>query len=533
MSGLSWGAAGLLVVGLVAVPLVSGPSAGTTRGAVVAAEVPTLNWHPCRKGLECASAFVPLDYDEPSAGNTRIFMTRRPADDSARRIGSLFLNPGGPGAPASRYVKYFASVLPRAVRARFDLIGIDPRGTGLSSPMRCATTPRLPALPRESTPRTTAQSWPVLRVYRALAQACTDHSDPIVAHMSTADTARDMDLVRQALGEPTLSYYGVSGGSILGATYAALFPDHVRAVALDSVVDPIAWTTGRGHQSETLPSTTRIGSGVGAWDALTSAFSECDRVGSHRCAFAGSAAAKWARIVRRLEKGPADALGERLYYSDLIEGVHETLYARQAYPFLMRILRQIHTDMFGGVNRSALPRTPLRSLRSLADRHPLPLATSSSRASRFEDQSFWTALSGITCADGQNPDRSRDWIHAGVVADRRGPWFGRLWTWWSAACGAWHGAGNDAFRGPWRTTTAVPLLLLNTLHDNATPISGARVVNTLFEGSRLVTLDSWGHTVVGRGACVSRSIRRYLVDQTLPPSGQVCQPAKHLFPAAR
>ena len=146
-------------------------------------------------------------------------------------------------------------------------------------------------------------------------------ANPILDHMTTADTARDMDLIRQAVGDAQLSYYGISYGTYLGATYAAMFPDEVRALVLDGVLDPVAWSTGRRGLGDELPFSTRLRSGVGAWDALVSAFNECDRVGKARCPLAGQgtqtsgggSSTGSSRARARLGHG-------KLYYSDLVGG---------------------------------------------------------------------------------------------------------------------------------------------------------------------------------------------------------------------
>ena len=197
-----------LLFGLLAVATPTG-SAQAPRSAAV----PVLAWYDCRQGLQCSTAEVPLDHDDPVGPTITIFMARRPADDQSHRVGSLFVNPGGPGLAASQFVHFFAQRLPAEVRARFDVIGIDPRGTGRSSALRCGRTPPLPALPREFVPLTSAQARRVMEVYRALADSCTGGSDPVVGHMSSADTARDMDLVRQAVGDPALTTASREGRS--------------------------------------------------------------------------------------------------------------------------------------------------------------------------------------------------------------------------------------------------------------------------------------------------------------------------------
>jgi hypothetical protein len=140
----------------------------------------------------------------------------------------------------------------------------------------------------------------------------------------------------------------------------------------------------------------------------------------------------------------------------------------------------------------------------------------------------------VACADTVNPPNPRAWLDAGRIADAEGPWFGRAWTWASSPCAHWPGSSQDAYRGPWHhLTTAQPILVVGTFHDPATPIAGARTVNRLFVGSRMFSLNSWGHGAFGQSACVTRRFDSYLVGGRLPAPGLVCQPDQQLFPIRR
>ncbi|HSS68204.1 MAG TPA: alpha/beta fold hydrolase [Nocardioidaceae bacterium] len=506
-------------------------SADSSKGVV--APIPTLSWHPCFGGdLQCTRADVPLDYDDPTGETTSIFMSMQPATDPAHRIGTLFVNPGGPGGPSSQVVQYFAGLFGPKVAQRFDIVGIDPRGIGRSTQVRCRSSQPMPRFPRNWVPLNLAQAKPLIRFNSWIADACAEESNAILDHMTTADTARDMDLIRQAVGDPKLSYYGISYGTYLGATYAAMFPDDVRAVILDGVLDPVAWSTGRGGLGEVFPFSTRLRSGVGAWDALVSAFNECDRVGAARCRLAGSAADKWRRIVNRLKQGPVPVDNGKIYYSDVIGGTLGALYSRDSYRFLMREIAALYQVLFGPDRTGADKRGLIASFRRMADSRPWPYANSIRLGSMHgaKARPANPPFEGVACSDSVNPTDPTAWVHAGAVADRQGPWFGRVWTWASGPCATWPASKDDAYMGPWRTTTSAPLMIVGNFHDPATPISGARIANTLFEGSHLLSLNTWGHGAIGQSACVTVRMQRYLVHGVLPPSGMVCQPDKQLFP---
>ncbi|HVK21946.1 MAG TPA: alpha/beta fold hydrolase, partial [Actinokineospora sp.] len=300
---------GILVVG-VAVALAAGlapaASADSTRA-------PRIQWQQCPddKQLQCAMVPVPLDYADPRGKKISLRLVKRVADKPNRKIGTVFINNGGPGGSAADFVPGIGDLLGVGTRERFDIVGIDPRGIAGSrnclteecgsAPVVCAAAPQDPPGPTVPTavfPRSEAEVTAQLDYDDFLRRLCDQRGNEILDHMSTADTARDMDLMREAVGDRKLTYYGVSYGTILGATYAAMFPNNVRALIVDGVLDPVAWSHGRGDDSHYLLSA-RLGSGYGAWEALHSAFAECDRVGVARCPAAGHASGKFYAVSER------------------------------------------------------------------------------------------------------------------------------------------------------------------------------------------------------------------------------------------
>src|SRR4051794_30705314 len=202
-------------------------TATTTSERLPGSVVPRLSWTSCGAGLEafqCATAEVPTDYNQPSGAKTRIAVTRLPATDPARRIGTLFVNPGGPGGSGVSFVQQLGEVAYSAdVRARFDLLGFDPRGVARSDPATCYPTAEQENAALAGTlvfPRTSAEERRFARDFRALALSCATTSPTRLRHISTANVARDLDLLRRAVGDPELNYVGYSYGTFLGATYA-------------------------------------------------------------------------------------------------------------------------------------------------------------------------------------------------------------------------------------------------------------------------------------------------------------------------
>src|SRR5215210_6210222 len=266
-----------------------------------------IGWSSCSQSFgpfECGTVQVPLDYDEPAGAVISIALVRLPATDPAHRIGSLLLNPGGPGGSGVDFALGAGPFLfTDEVRARFDLVGFDPRGIARSTALRCFGTPRqwgplftpfaFPLTPEEE------EVWITSDLY--LVDACAQRGGRIVDHMSTANVARDLDVLRQAVGDAKLTYYGVSYGSFLGQTYANLFPNSFRTLVIDGVLDPIAWV----NQGGAIPFSTRLRSSAGAIATLNEFFRLCDEGGEDNCAFAPDSAERYAALAEKLlDDGP-------------------------------------------------------------------------------------------------------------------------------------------------------------------------------------------------------------------------------------
>ncbi|GAA3310226.1 hypothetical protein GCM10020295_76750 [Streptomyces cinereospinus] len=227
----------------------AGPGPAAADGTPTpAASAPRLDWHPCVKGspFDCATARVPLDYGDPGGRTVELAVVKRKATAPGRRIGTLFFNPGGPGGPGTVQMPQNYAFFPREVRERFDIVSWDPRGVGSSTAVKCFagsqeaqawTAGKSTGVPVGARQRA---AW--ITAYQDLARRCLQRDPELLRHVSTADTARDLDRLRQAVGDPQLTYLGISYGTILGATYANLFPGTVRAMVLDSNWDPQAWT---------------------------------------------------------------------------------------------------------------------------------------------------------------------------------------------------------------------------------------------------------------------------------------------------
>ena len=491
-------------------------SSATSRSAVA----PRLSWTACRDGFQCATLYAPLDYDRPDGVKVGVSVIRLPAGSPRQRIGSLLLNPGGPGGSGVDFVRGIAQILPLELRARFDIVGFDPRGIIRSTPLRCFNTfqQAVSVLPPFPFPLTTAQENTQRVADDRLAAACARHGGPILGHMSTADVARDMDLLRQALGDRSLTYLGFSYGSMLGQTYANLFPGRVRALVIDGVLDPIAWTTGRRGEARTVPFSTRLRSDEGAQRTLGEFFRLCDAAGSD-CAFSHGARKRYAALAARLRrhpvkiKDPQTGQTSTFTYQDLIGSTLGALYRSSSWPdfamFLADLERQVNAMALG--RRLAALRTVLGLDAAVQERYP----------------NYIEGFPGVACSDSINPRSFAAWQRAADSSERRYGYFGRIWTWVSDICRPWPTvAGQDRYLGPWTARTSSPVLVVGNYFDPATRYQGAVTASRLLPNSRLLSYAGWGHTAYfGAGNfCINTYVTRYLVSTRVPPAGTVCRP---------
>jgi pimeloyl-ACP methyl ester carboxylesterase len=510
-----------LAATLFTVPPATG-AAPATSGTGSAA-VPELDWSSCAaegEGLEafqCATAVVPLDYDKPKGRQITLALARLPASDPSRKIGSLFLNPGGPGGSGVDFLLGAGPFLySDEVRARFDLVGFDPRGIIRSTPLRCYETfdEAVADLAPFPFPVTREEERVWVRSDRALARACAERAGPILNHMSTANVARDLDLLRRAVGDATLTYAGYSYGSYLGSTYANLFPGKVRALVVDGVLDPVAWSTGRGDQARTLPFSTRLRSAKGAYETLLEFLRLCD-AGGPNCAFSeGNPVRRFDRLARRLLREPVefpDGEGGTFLvtYNELIGATLGVLYDPFSWPDWAVVLQQLW--------ELTSPATAAASLQAVRARLGVGF--------QQEDYpNFVEGFPGVSCSETHNPSNVGAWSRAARAQDRQFKYFGRPWTWFTSACEPWPGWDKDHYDGPWNRTTANRVLVVSNLFDPATPYHGAVTVDRLLPRSRLLTLAGWGHTSLGVSSCVDAYVSRYFLTTKVPPRGTVCEP---------
>jgi pimeloyl-ACP methyl ester carboxylesterase len=498
-------------------PAQSTPPGDTTtaESALLAAvKTPKLRWRTCYDYYRCTTAKLPLDYDRPNGATVSIALVKRPADQPGRRIGSLFVNPGGPGGSGVDLALAADDFLGASVLDRFDVVGFDPRGIGESTEVRCWRTNKarvraIKGFARIPFPWSRDDLPAYLDSAARLARACSGSTGkPLSASMSTAEVARDLELLRRAVGDDQLTYLGFSYGTFLGAVYANMFPDRVRALVIDGVLTPEGWA-GTAATADT-PVTLRIDSAGGAWKAWQRALELCGVAGPEYCAIGADPRGEFQDVLDALRQGPIPLGGGWEYsYAEFSADLLSALYYPDGAEFAtweVSLLHDYVEDASAG--RSAVDPSLARGLARYRARW---------KQSFGYDNSTETFTS-VLCSDSLNPSNPNAWKPAITRAERATPLFAPIWGWSSVPCAGswWHADDEDAYRGTFDHATANPVLVVGNYWDPATNYSGAVAASTVMPNSFLLSSDSWGHTAYGSSPCVTEQVDRYLVHLELP-----------------
>lgn len=483
-------------------PLANSPAPGITR---LPANAPRLEWRPCagpgQQNFDCATARVPLSYTHPRGRKISLAVVRHEAADQADRIGALFFNPGGPGQPGKSSLMAAIGLFPEQLRDRFDLVSWDPRGVGESTAVQCFANQDVENrfLSGFSTiPVGRAQEQELISANAKLARKCARRSGRLLRHVSTADTARDLDLLRAAVGDPKLNYLGVSYGTFLGATYANLFPDRVRALVLDGDVNPEAFVGTRPRADGMFLGTSlRQKSDIGTAKTMNAFLGLCGRAEAAECAFsAGSAAATRAKFTTLVKQMRRHSLRPRggYTYAQLLEKTVNTIYNTASWAPWAQVLQDVWVD-----------RVPVRAAQEAKKYGGLEQALA------------------VICSESPNPQPSTFPAQATLATDRSGP-TGSYWAWTSEACGTWPAVAAHGYTGPWNRRTASPVLVIGTTHDPSTPYHNSVILAHTLARARLLTVQGYGHTALTNpSTCVIRYESRYFIDGELPPVGTTCR----------
>jgi pimeloyl-ACP methyl ester carboxylesterase len=463
--------------------------------------VPKLLWTDCGGRFQCTTAQVPLDYDHPFARSIEVALIRRPATDPTSRIGSLFLNPGGPGLSGVDFVR---TAPPPAFQlfAQFDIIGFDARGVGASRPavVDCGVSPSY-AIPY---PRTsTISNRAFLDQARAYGETCRKMNREILPHLSTADVARDLDLLRAAVGDERLNYIGLSYGTVIGATYATMFPGRTRAMVLDSPIDVQLYYDDPVKQWREH---------AASHEHVLQRFLAACAASQGKCSFGGAdPTAALDLLLARLDQDPihsSDPSDSRALSGDHVRAVlEEILRTRRLWPVLAEALSKADAG-------------DARMMLELFDSIPGNSST----------DDFQTAVLAVDQRDGRRP--AHEYFDLIERSERRLPHFWFLSGHWDLVRAIWPVDDHDAFRGRIRNpATAAPILVIGMTHDPATPYVQAQRLTRDLGNARLLTFEADGHGAATTfDPCVIQAMVLYVTQGVVPAAGAVCVQQGEPFP---
>lgn len=473
----------------------SSPATSTTRAAdttssTTTTEVPTTTttvalpppvpvaWTDCGDGLDCATVAVPVDYQDPAGPTLDLALVRNPADRPDERIGTLLMNPGGPGASGVRRVRRGFQVSPE-VGDRFDIVGFDPRGIGQSTPITCGDA--VPAFrAADLAPDSQAEEDALATAAAAVAEECLAREGDRLGHLGSQAVATDIEVIRRALGEAQISFVGLSYGTLIAQLWADAYPGSVRALVLDGVLDPSAGGA-----------TAAIEQVIGV-DATVAAMAEgCEAAPDCAVADDGGLLAAYDELARRIEAG--EVAGRDVGPTQLAYAAFYATYDAATWPELWD---------------------------AVADGLDGDLAGVAALAADYTGLVAYAPFAIVSCLDGQHPLGFDAWQQDARRFAARSPRFGAVLANELLPCAFWPQGTYEPH--PVTADGAPPILVIGSTGDAATPYATAvRVADQLSSGV-LLTVEIDGHVAIGDSACATERATRYLVDLALPGQGTSC-----------
>jgi len=471
------------------------PDPGATSGPADLADFyrQQVTWTDCGDA-QCGTVRVPLDYDDPQGRTIELAVTRVPATGDA--LGSLFVNPGGPGGSAVDYAKAADYIVSGQVRENFDIVGVDPRGVGKSAPVECLTDAERDELAGiDATPDSAAEEQTLIDASTLPGLGCASSTDGTYRYVGTVNTARDMDIVRAVVGDSSLNYLGKSYGTQLGAVYAELFPERVGRMVLDGVLPPglsmAEVTYGQAKSFE---------------DAFAHFAADCAT--QDDCPFQGDGpqvAREMHEFLLSLDANPIPGdsrdLDEALATYTVLMYLYFPSYD---YPDLRAAFSSAVKDRDG--------KPMLQLLDQRLSRGP---------DGRYLDNST-DAFYAVTCADRVG-EVSLDEVRARAAQwAKELPIFGESLAWGMLTCNGWAEPADPPITTV-RAEGSSPILLVSTTHDPATPHPWGKLLAGQLANARLLTWDHYSHTAYMEGSgCIEEAVDAYLLSGTLPAEGTIC-----------
>ncbi|MGW3204598.1 alpha/beta hydrolase [Streptomyces sp. NPDC001135] len=446
---------------------------------------------------QCATMQAPLDWNKPKGDTIGIALIRAKASGPAdKRIGSLVFNFGGPGGSGVSTLPAFGADY-ATLGTRYDLVSFDPRGVGRSKPVKCESDAQLDAyFQQDATPDTSAERTALLERTKQFNAACEKNSQKILPHVATTDAARDMDLMRQVLGDAQLHYFGISYGTELGGVYAHLFPKHVGRAVFDAVVDP----TQNPEQSA-------VGQARGFQLALDNFAADCTSK-TTECPIGDTAQDvknRIAKLLNDLEKKPIPGITPRqLTQTAATNGIAQALYSKDFWEYLTEGLEQAYEG-------------DGKILMLLSD-------SLNGRSENGEYSNITAANIAINCADDK-PRYTADYVQQKLPEFRAAsPLFGDYLAWGMVSCTDWAVPGA-ADHPDVSAAGSAPILVVGNTGDPATPYEGAKkMVDALGKGVAVeLTYKGQGHGAYdSKNKCVQSAVNDYLLNGREPKTGTVC-----------
>ncbi|MGV9319799.1 alpha/beta hydrolase [Streptomyces sp. NPDC003660] len=462
-----------------------------------------LSWRACgAAGFECATMKVPLDYDKPASGDIKLAVSRKKATGKGKPLGSLLVNPGGPGGSAIDYLQSYAALgYPAEVRARYDMVAVDPRGVARSEPVECLDGRQMDTFSQtDMTPDDAKEKDALVGADRKFAEGCGKHSARLLRHVSTVEAARDMDVLRELLGDKKLNYVGASYGTFLGATYAGLFPHRTGRLVLDGAMDP-----SLDARQLNLDQTAGFETAFRAFSADCVKQADCPLDGKD--ATPTQVGDRLEKFFRALDAHPipaGDADGRRLTESLATTGVIAAMYDESTWERLREALN------------SAMDENDGAGLLSLSDSYY-------ERDARGHYSNLMMANAAVNCLDLPPAFDGPEQVEKAVPEfEKASPVFGPSLAWASLNCTYWPvGATGEPHRI--EAKGAAPIVVVGTTRDPATPYRWAQSLSRQLSSGRLLTYEGDGHTAYGRGStCIDSAINTYLLRGTPPAQGKRC-----------
>ncbi len=455
-----------------------------------------LKWSDCAKGMQCTTAKAPLDWSNPGAASISLALIRQPA--TGTRLGSLLINPGGPGSSGYDFVRDSVNfVADKKLQASYDIVGFDPRGVGRSAAVTCYAPPQMDAYLYDITPGVRGSAGWIANMSTAaknFGDACASKTGPLLAHVDTVSAARDLDLLRATLGDKKLNYLGYSYGTYLGTVYAELYPHNTGRLVLDGALDPASTALD-----------VSIVQAKGFEHALGAYMKDC--LAQKGCPFSGSVSAGLATVSSLLASVDSSPIrnhdGRELGSNTLLTAIIFPLYDANSWSYLSKMF----TEVMKGSATFAF---------QLADAYN----------NRNDDGTYGNnsteAFTAINCLDNTYTDDPTVMKEQADQLAKAAPVIGTYLAYGDIGCANWP-YKSTLKRGPIAAAGSAPILVVGTTGDPATPYVWAQNLSRELQNGHLVTYNGEGHTAYNKSnSCVNDSVDNFLVSGTVPASDPHC-----------